>query len=125
VKENNMALFIVVLVTLAIFVGLLDYARIALNRTRVDAERIRKLLDFALANFERLKDRELDLITERSLRAAKVTFFDVEQRQHIDELLRKLDVYGHVHQQLDDTGRNNVFAISEDDLNRVRAYYQD
>jgi hypothetical protein len=126
VKEINMAFVLVILFTIAIFVGLIDYARIALNRTRIDAERIRKLLDFALANFERLKDRELNLITEQSLHAAKFTFFNAEQRAHVDELGRALNTYGHVHRTIEDpAGQRYVFAISEDDLNRVRAMYQD
>ncbi len=85
----------------------------------------RTLLDFAAANFDRLKDAELNLITDQSLRASKFGFINPEQRAHVDELIRKLGNYGHVHRQLDDTGRNVVWALSEDDITRVRAYYRD
>jgi hypothetical protein len=105
---------------IGILVGNIEMVKVVFRRSEQVRRQQLAAIDFALANFDLLKDQRQDILTRGSLLLAKTKVSEAD-RQHVDILLDKIDVFGHVVPKDRSTpGTESDFGISRNDLNRVK-----
>ena len=109
-----MSFILAVVFCVAVLAGSVETARVVFRRSEILAEKNRKAIAFALANFELLMDRDTEMLTAASLIHGKLRCPQSDW-EHVDRLREKLHQWGHPTRP-----GGTIFVISRQELEHLQ-----